>query len=119
MKGYTEKQWGRKATELPAFIIQRLPVRFTFDNNYFDDCYQGIPIGGYTLIVECMLSGCEVKLGEDYLADKYAWDSRAERVIYTGEIDRYFDYCYGTITGAYSLKRVYWKDVLTIREMLL
>lgn len=97
VKGYTEKQWGRKATELPAFIIQRLPVRFTFDNNYFDDCYQGIPIGGYTPIVECMLSGCEVKLGEDYLADKYAWDSRAERVIYTGEIDRYFDYCYGML----------------------
>lgn len=97
VKGYTEKQWGRKATELPAFIIRRLPVRFTFDNNYFDDCYQGIPIGGYTPIVERMLSGCEVKLGEDYLADKYAWDSRAERVVYTGEIDRYFDYCYGTL----------------------
>lgn len=97
VKGYTEKQWGRKAAELPAFIIRRLPVRFTFDNNYFDDRYQGIPIGGYTPIVERMLLGCEVILGEDYLAAKHAWDSKAARVVYTGEIDRYFDYCYGAL----------------------
>lgn len=97
IKGYTEKQWGRNATELPAFIIQRLPVRFTFDNNYFDDKYQGIPIGGYTPIVEKMLRGSEVITGLDYFSDKKYLDSLAENVVYTGEIDRYFNYCYGTL----------------------
>ena len=95
IKGYTEKQWGRKATELPAFIIKRLPVRFTFDNNYFNDKYQGIPIGGYTALIEKMLEGVEVRLGTDYLGDKSYFDSIADKVIYTGEIDRYFDYCFG------------------------
>lgn len=97
VKGYTEKQWGRSCTELPAFIIRRLPVRFTFDNNYFNARYQGIPIGGYTAMVEKMLSGIEIRLGVDYLADKASWDAMADRVVYTGPIDRYFDYCYGPL----------------------
>lgn len=95
IKEYTEKQWGRKATELPAFIIKRLPVRFTFDNNYFNDKYQGIPIGGYTALIEKMLEGVEVRLNTDYFDDKSYFDSIADKVIYTGEIDRYFDYCFG------------------------
>lgn len=95
IKDYTEKQWGRKATELPAFIIMRLPVRFTFDNNYFNDKYQGIPIGGYTALIEKMLEGVEVRLNTDYFDDKPYFDSLADKIIYTGEIDRYFDYCYG------------------------
>lgn len=95
IKDYTEKQWGRKATELPAFIIKRLPVRFTFDNNYFNDKYQGIPIGGYTALIEKMLEGMEVRLNTDYFDDKSYFDSLADKIIYTGEIDRYFDYCYG------------------------
>lgn len=95
VKGYTEKQWGRPCTELPAFIIRRLPVRFTFDNNYFNALYQGIAIGGYTAMVEKMLSGIEVRLGVDYLEDKEYFDSLADRVVYTGPIDSYFDYCYG------------------------
>lgn len=94
VKGYTEKQWGRPCSELPAFIIRRLPVRFTFDNNYFNARYQGIPIGGYTAMVRRMLSGVEVRLGADYLAEKAAWDAMADKVVYTGPIDRYFDYCY-------------------------
>lgn len=95
VKSYTEKQWGRPCTELPAFIIRRLPVRFTFDNNYFNALYQGIAIGGYTAMVERMLSGIEVRLGVDYLENKEYFDSLAERVVYTGPIDSYFDYCYG------------------------
>ena len=95
VKEYTEKQWGRKATDLPAFIIKRLPVRFTFDNNYFNDKYQGIPIGGYTALIEKMLEGVEVRLNADYFADKEYYDTLADRIIYTGEIDRYFDYCFG------------------------
>ena len=95
VKGYTEKQWGRPCTELPSFIIRRLPVRFTFDNNYFNALYQGIPMGGYTAMVEKMLSGIEVRLGVDYFDDKEGFDALAERVVYTGPIDRYFDYCYG------------------------
>ena len=95
IKGYTEKQWGRKATELPAFIIKRLPVRFTFDNNYFNDSYQGIPIGGYTNLIEKMLEGVEVRLGVDYLENRAYFDSIADKVIYTGEIDRFFDYRFG------------------------
>ena len=97
IKGYTEKQWGRPCSELPAFIIKRLPVRLTFDNNYFNALYQGIPVGGYTRMVGNMLHGVEVKLGTDYLADKEKWDSMAERVIYTGPIDAYFHYALGPL----------------------
>lgn len=95
VKGYTEKQWGRDCKDLPAFIIKRLPVRLTFDNNYFNALYQGIPIGGYTKMIENILDGIEVKLGEDYLADKAKWDGMAKKVVYTGPIDAYFDYCLG------------------------
>ena len=95
IKAYTEKQWGRKCTELPAFIIKRLPLRFTFDNNYFNDRYQGIPIGGYTQLIERMLEGIEVRLSTDYFEDRTAFDRMADRIIYTGEIDRFFDYRYG------------------------
>ena len=95
IKDYTEKQWGRKATELPALIIRRLPVRFTFDNNYFNDKYQGIPIGGYTKLVEKLLGEIEVKLDTDYFENRKYFDSIADKVIYTGEIDRYFDYRFG------------------------
>lgn len=97
VKGYTEKQWGRPCAELPAFIIRRLPVRFTFDNNYFNARFQGIPIGGYTAMVEKMLEGVEVKLGVDYLAEKSAWDRMAKTVVYTGPIDRYFAYRFGPL----------------------
>ena len=95
IKDYTEKQWGRKATELPAFIIRRLPVRFTFDNNYFNDRYQGIPIGGYTKLMEKLLNEVEVRLNADYFDNKEYFDSIADNIIYTGEIDRYFNYCFG------------------------
>ncbi len=95
VKGYTEKQWGRDCKDLPAFIIRRLPVRFTFDNNYFDAKYQGIPIGGYTKLVEGILSDIEVRLNTDYLEDKAAFDEMADRVVYTGPIDAYFDYRLG------------------------
>jgi UDP-galactopyranose mutase len=97
IKGYTEKQWGRKATELPAFIIRRLPVRLTYDNNYFSDRYQGIPVGGYTNLVSKMLENIEVKLGVDYLQHREYYQSMAECVIYTGPIDAYFDYCFGPL----------------------
>lgn len=97
VKGYTEKQWGRPCTELPAFIIKRLPVRFTFDNNYFNALYQGIPIGGYTRMVENMLEGVEVQLGIDYLKDKDKYDKLADKVIYTGPIDAYFNFSLGTL----------------------
>ena len=97
IKGYTQKQWGRPCTELPAFIIKRLPVRLTFDNNYFNALYQGIPVGGYTKMVENMLKGIEVQLNVDYLADKAKWDGMAERVIYTGPIDAYFGYSLGNL----------------------
>ena len=95
IKGYTEKQWGRDCKDLPAFIIKRLPVRLTFDNNYFNALYQGIPVGGYTKMVAKMLGGIEVRLCEDYLQNKSAWDARAEKVIYTGPIDAYFNYNLG------------------------
>jgi UDP-galactopyranose mutase len=97
IKGYTEKQWGRDCKDLPAFIIKRLPVRLTFDNNYFNALYQGIPIGGYTKMVERMLEGVQVRLGVNYLADKEYWDSQAEKVIYTGPIDAYFNYSLGNL----------------------
>ena len=97
VKGYTEKQWGRKCEDLPAFIIKRLPVRYTFDNNYFNDLYQGIPIGGYTKIIERMLEGVEVKLGTDFFDDKENWLNVADKIIFTGMIDQYFGYCYGEL----------------------
>lgn len=97
IKGYTEKQWGRPCTELPSFIIKRLPVRFTFDNNYFNALYQGIPVGGYTAMVEHMLEGIEVRLGEDYLKNKQMYDNMADKVVYTGAIDAYFDYSLGAL----------------------
>lgn len=95
IKGYTEKQWGRPCSQLPSFIIKRLPVRFTYDNNYFNALYQGIPIGGYTRMVENMLDGIEVRLNVDYLSNKKELDILAEKVIYTGSIDAYFDYQLG------------------------
>ncbi|MFS2224595.1 UDP-galactopyranose mutase [Pantoea sp. B65] len=97
IKGYTEKQWGRKATELPPFIISRLPVRYTYDNNYFSDRYQGIPIGGYTQLIEKMLDGIEVRTNVDYLKQRHELDKLAGKIIYTGPIDEYFDYCYGML----------------------
>ncbi|MCD8329581.1 MAG: NAD(P)-binding protein, partial [Lachnospiraceae bacterium] len=95
VKGYTEKQWGRDCKDLPEFIIKRLPVRLTFDNNYFNALYQGIPIGGYTKLVENLLSGIEVRLDTDYLEQKAELDALAEKVVYTGPIDAYFDYSLG------------------------
>jgi len=97
VKGYTEKQWGRDCKELPAFIIKRLPVRLTFDNNYFNALYQGIPLGGYTKMVANILEGIEVRLDCDYLIEKNAWDRIAKKVIYTGPIDAYFGYCLGPL----------------------
>ena len=97
VKGYTEKQWGRRATDLPAFIIKRLPVRFIYDNNYFNDRYQGIPMGGYTRMCEKMLSGIEVRPGVDYFADKAELDALADKVLFTGMIDEYFGYRYGEL----------------------
>ena len=97
IKGYTQKQWGRPCTELPSFIIKRLPVRLTFDNNYFNALYQGIPIGGYTRLVENLLDGIEVRLGVDYLEHKTELDALAEKVVYTGPIDAYFGYSLGAL----------------------
>ena len=97
VKGYTEKQWGRPCMELPAFIIKRLPVRLTFDNNYFDAAHQGIPVGGYTHMVANMLEGVEQRLGVDYLTNKKEFDALAEKVMYTGAIDAYFDYKLGAL----------------------
>ena len=97
IKGYTEKQWGRDCKDLPAFIIKRLPVRLTFDNNYFNALYQGIPIGGYTKLVENMIEGIEVRLDTDYLEHKEELDQLADKVIYTGAIDAYFDYQLGNL----------------------
>ena len=97
VKGYTEKQWGRRATELPAFIIKRLPVRFVYDNNYFNDKYQGIPIGGYTQIIEKMLEGIEVRLSTDFFADRETLAGIADKIVFTGMIDEYFKYCYGEL----------------------
>lgn len=97
VKGYTEKQWGRRAVELPPEIIKRLPVRFIYDNNYFNDLYQGIPIGGYTQIIERMLEGIEVSLNTDYLENRKELRKAAEKIIYTGPIDAYFDYLYGEL----------------------
>lgn len=97
IKGYTEKQWGRKCTELPAFIIRRLPVRMTFDNNYFNDSYQGIPIGGYNRLIDGLLEGVEVMLNTDFFADRAHWESIAEKIVFTGKIDEYYDYRFGKL----------------------
>ena len=97
VRDYTRKQWGRPCAELPAFIIRRLPVRFTFDNNYFNDRFQGIPIEGYTAMVARILEDVEVRLGVDYLTDRDAWDAQARRVVFTGPIDEFFGYCYGPL----------------------
>lgn len=97
VKGYTEKQWGRECRELPASIIRRLPVRFTYNNNYFNDKYQGIPEGGYTEIIRQMLQGADIKLQEDYLLNKDEWNRKAKRVIYTGPIDAFYAYAYGPL----------------------
>ena len=97
VKGYTEKQWGKRATELPSFIIKRLPVRFVYDNNYFNDRYQGIPIGGYTKIIEKMLEGIEVKLNTDFFEDRENLENIAEKIIFTGPIDKYYDYKFGEL----------------------
>lgn len=97
IKGYTEKQWGRSATELPAFIIKRLPVRFTYDNNYFNDKYQGIPIGGYNKLVEGLLKDIEVRLGVDYFANREEWNALADKIVFTGKIDQYYDYRFGQL----------------------
>ncbi len=97
VKGYTEKQWGKRATELPSFIIRRLPVRFVYDNNYFNDRYQGIPIGGYTQIIEKMLDGIEVRLNTDFFDERDALKQQADKIVFTGMIDAYYDYCYGEL----------------------
>ena len=97
IKGYTEKQWGRKATDLPAFIIKRLPVRFTFDNNYFNDKYQGIPIGGYNKLIDALLDGIEAITAVDYFENKEDWNAKADRIVFTGRIDEYFGFKYGKL----------------------
>lgn len=97
IKGYTEKQWGRKCSELPPFIIKRLPVRFVYDNNYFNAKYQGIPVGGYNVLIDRLLEGIEVRTSTDYLADREYWNCIADKVLFTGPIDAYFDYCYGKL----------------------
>lgn len=97
IKEYTEKQWGRKCTELPAFIIQRLPVRFVYDNNYFNDKYQGIPIGGYNILIEGLLAGTETKTDSDFFADRNYWMSLCDTIVYTGKMDEYFDYKLGCL----------------------
>lgn len=97
VKGYTGKQWGRPCSELPSFIIKRLPVRFTYDNNYFNDKYQGIPEGGYTQIVEKLLEGCEVRLNTDFFAEREALEKQAKKILFTGMIDEYYGYCYGEL----------------------
>lgn len=97
IKGYTEKQWGRKCTELPPFIIKRLPVRYVYDNNYFNDQYQGIPIGGYNQLINKLLDGIEVKTNTDFFANRKFWDSISEKILFTGKIDEFYDYKYGKL----------------------
>ena len=97
IKGYTEKQWGRPCTELPAFIIKRLPVRMVYDNNYFNDPYQGIPVGGYNRLTDQLLSGIDVKTGTDFFADRDHWQQQARRIVFTGAIDQFFDYRFGRL----------------------
>lgn len=110
IKGYTEKQWGRKCTELPAFIIRRLPVRMTFDNNYFNDSYQGIPIGGYNKLIEGLLDGVEVKLNTDFFSDRKHWESIADKIVFTGKIDEFYDYRFGKLeyrTVRFETEKIY------------
>ena len=95
IKGYTEKQWGRPCNELPAFIIRRLPVRMVYDNNYFNDAYQGIPIGGYNKLIDALLVGIECRVNENFFSKREYWENAANKVVYTGPIDEYYDYCYG------------------------
>ncbi|EID83913.1 UDP-galactopyranose mutase [Treponema sp. JC4] len=97
IKGYTEKQWGRKCTELPAFIIKRLPVRLTFDNNYFNDAYQGIPIGGYNKLIDSLLNGIETKTNTDFFENRSHWESLADKIVFTGKIDEFYDYKFGKL----------------------
>jgi len=97
VKGYTEKQWGMRATELPSFIIKRLPVRFTYDNNYFSDKYQGIPIGGYTKIIEKLIDGIEVRINTDFFANRKELEQVADKILFTGMIDEFYNYCYGEL----------------------
>lgn len=97
IKGYTEKQWGRPCSELPAFIIRRLPIRLTFDNNYFNDTYQGIPIGGYNKLIDELLKGIEVKLNTDFFEDREYWESIANKIVFTGKIDQFYDYRFGKL----------------------
>ena len=97
IKGYTEKQWGRKCEHLPAFIIRRLPVRMTFDNNYFNDSFQGIPIGGYNRLIEGLLEGVEVMLDTDFFSDRKKWESVADKIVFTGKIDEFYDYRFGKL----------------------
>jgi UDP-galactopyranose mutase len=97
VKGYTEKQWAKPATEIPAFIIQRIPLRFVFDNNYFNDPYQGIPIGGYNQLIDALLEGTEVRLNTNFLENKEVYLKQARKIVYTGEIDRYYNYCSGRL----------------------
>lgn len=97
IKGYTEKQWGRKCTELPAFIIRRLPVRLTFDNNYFNDAYQGIPVGGYNRLIDAMLEGAEVRLSTDFFANRETLSELAHTIVFTGKIDEFYGYCFGKL----------------------
>lgn len=97
VKGYTEKQWGRACTELPAFIIKRLPVRFVFDNNYFNDKYQGVPVGGYNRLTEGLLNGVEVCTGVDFFSDREYWSGVADRIVFTGKIDEFYDCCFGKL----------------------
>ncbi len=97
IKGYTEKQWGRPCTELPAFIIKRLPVRLVFDNNYFNDKYQGIPIGGYNRLIDGLLDGIETKTGVDFFANQSYWEELTDTIVFTGKIDEYYGYCYGKL----------------------
>ena len=97
IKGYTEKQWGRKCTDLPSFIIKRLPVRLVFDNNYFNDRYQGIPIGGYNTLIEKLLNGVDTLTNTDFFADREYWERKADKIVYTGQLDEYFDYTLGKL----------------------
>lgn len=97
IKGYTEKQWGRKCSELPAFIIKRLPVRFVHDNNYFNDCFQGIPIGGFNKLIDGLLDGVDIKLNTDFFDNRQHWEQIADKILYTGKLDEYFDYQFGKL----------------------
>ena len=97
IKGYTEKQWGRKCTDLPAFIIKRLPVRMIFDNNYFNDAYQGIPIGGYNKLIDGLLEGVDIQTSVDFFADRAHWEGVADKIVFTGKIDEYYDYRFGAL----------------------